>query len=113
VSEPIDLQINNGRIGFGDENPAPEPERTPKDRTGELVAVMESLADWLDEYGEAYASLPDGEHVAAVWQILELVQVLMAEYEQTRQVVDGFLRTTKMATQMIVDNAGPARGLIR
>ncbi len=86
------------------------------DRTGELVAVMETLADWLDGQQEARSIYDEDEYdelTAAVWQILELVQVLMAEYDQTRRVVEGYLSTVRHATNLIKDNAGPASKLIR
>jgi hypothetical protein len=87
------------------------------DRTDELVAVMESLADYLDNYGEytevVYFEAGDGEeHVAAVAQIIELTQLLMAEYQETRQVVDDYLRSIQTAKNLIKTNAGPASKLI-
>lgn len=123
--ESIDLQIDNIRIGFGDDNP---PERTPTDPVAELVAVMETLADWLDEFENNEDNDDEGylvgwvshETVAAVAQILELTQVLFAEHRAAVQQINEFVGAMQMAkdeavkgTKLIVANAGDMRKFIR
>jgi hypothetical protein len=122
--ESIDLQIDNIRIGFGDENPEPAPERTPVDRTEELTAVLEALADWIDTIECLPCYKEDGEVseelVAAVAQILELTQVLYAEHMQLLQQMNEFIGAMALAkqeatsaTKLIVANAGDMRGWIK
>lgn len=98
------------------------------DRTDEIVAVMEALADWIDEvyYGDddrVYAPLDD-ELVTAVWQILELAQLLMAEHGALQRQMHEFIGTLQMvqnakaevadqATQTIIANAGDAKRFIQ
>ena len=122
--ESIDLQIDNIRIGFGDDNP---PERTPTDPVAELVAVMEALADYLDgfevlEDGRyARRTPPDmDELVAGLAQILELTQVLFVEHQQAIQQINEFVGAMQVAkdeavkgTKLIVANAGDMRKFIR
>lgn len=126
--ESIDLQIDNIRIGFGDDNP---PERTVTDPVEELVAVMETLADWLDgvhatesitgDPGPLYVDAFDvEEHVAAVAQILELTQVLWSEHQQAVAQINQFVGAMQMAkdeatkgTKLIVANAGDMAKFIR
>jgi hypothetical protein len=128
VSENTDLQIDNIRIGFGDENPEPAPERTPVDRTEELVAVLEALADYLDgftwiEPDGRYAreTPPDmDELVAGISQVLELTQVLYAEHMQLLQQMNEFVGAMALAkqeataaTKLVVANAGDMKRLIK
>lgn len=118
--ESIDLQIDNIRIGFGDDNP---PERTVTDPVEELVAVMETLADWLDSVEvveETGTYHEDEELVAAVAQILELTQVLWSEHQQAVAQINQFVGAMQMAkdeatkgTKLIVANAGDMAKFIR
>lgn len=94
------------------------------DRTGELYAVMETLADWLDTIDEQCC--PMGSHcprcwrVAATAQILELTQLLLAEHQQTVEKMNEFIGAMHMAreqaqsaTRLVVANAGEAQKFIR
>lgn len=124
MSESIDLQIDDIRIGFGDDNP---PERTVTDPVEELVAVMETLADWLDtfedgdESGDGYlVGWVSHETVAAVAQILELTQVLFAEHRAAVQQINEFVGAMQIAkdeatrgTKLIVANAGDMKRFIQ
>lgn len=125
AGENTDLQIDNIRIGFGDDNPAPEP--TPVDRTEELVAVMETLADWLDQFedgdesGDGYlVGWVSHETVSAVAQILELTQLLMHEHGQAVDQINEFLgmmalarEQGKQAAGLIIANAGDMKRYIQ
>jgi hypothetical protein len=93
------------------------------DKTDELQAVMEALADWLDTVDpdtEGSDEFPGWEPVAAVAQILELTQVLYAEHLELLQQMNSFIGAMAMAkdeatrgTKLIVANAGSARHLIK
>ena len=117
MSESIDLEVDNGVLGVTEA----EPERTPVDRGAELQEVMESLADWLDNYGEAWQDVDgDQEHVPAVAQILELTQMLLAEHQMLVHQMNSFIGAMAIAkeeatrgTKLIVANAGEAAKLIR
>lgn len=102
------------------------------DKTEELQAVMETLADWLDETDESdvvagcsvdHPNQPcwvSEERIAAVAQILELTQVLYAEHMQLLQQMNEFIGAMAVAkdeatkgTKLIVANAGTAAHLIK
>lgn len=93
-----------------------------QDRTDELTAVLEALADWLDEYGEHFNE--DDQHpelVAAVAQIIELTQLLLAEHGEAVQQINHIIGVMALAKQeaydkttgLIVANAGDARKYIK
>ena len=114
MSESIDLEVDNGVLGVTEA----EPERTPVDRGAELQEVMESLADWLD--GIEVVTDVNEELVAAVAQILELTQMLLAEHQMVVHQMNEFIGAMAIAkheatrgTKLIVANAGEAAKLIR
>ena len=93
------------------------------DRGPELQAVMESLADHLDEAAEL-AEFADTweppEYISAVAQILELTQLLLWEHQQVITQMNEFIGAMAIAkeeatrgTKLIVANAGEASRLIR
>ena len=119
----IDLQIDNGVMGLTDPAPESKPEPTPVDRGAELRAVMEALADWLDEVDpdtEGSDEFPGWVPIAAVAQILELTQLLLWEHQNVVEQMNEFIGAMAMAkaeavkgTKLIVANAGDASKFIR
>ena len=97
------------------------------DKTEEIMTVLEVLADLIDTIDPDCVddfSDEEWEHVTAVWQIIELTQLLLDEHGALQRQMHEFIGTLRMAeqanqrvaesaTQTIIANAGDAKRFIQ
>jgi hypothetical protein len=88
-----------------------------EDRTGELIAVLEVLGEWVESVdAEKCESWTDEERESftAAWQAIELSLALLSEYSQLHALMVQTINereTAKRATRLVVAAAdGKVRG---
>lgn len=88
-----------------------------KDLQSELLACLEVLGDAVDAYPEPPE---DAELLTALWQTIELVQVLLIEHQYAVSIIDDIVAQTEekvaaaeQATGLIISNAGDMRRIIK
>lgn len=92
----------------------PEPERD--DFSAQLVACLEVLADYVDSTPDDDADLYNSEFLTAVWQTIELTQMLYAEHVRLQQEMNAFIGAMQMAKEeasqkLVVAQPGDVRRL--
>lgn len=94
-------------------------ERTTPDLTGELIACLEVLADWVDQTPVDDAIIC-GEFFNAVWQVIELTQLLFSEHQALIEQMNEFIGALALAkeeatkgTKLVIANAGDMKRYIQ
>jgi hypothetical protein len=91
-----------------------EPERD--DFSAQLVACLECLADYVDQTPTDDPALYDSEFLTAVWQTIELTQMLYAEHIRLQTEMNAFIGAMTKAKEetagkLVVAQPGDVRRL--